>query len=211
METDYEVYIRELINSGIAALYLYDAILQKHLWHNGRFNNLLGINNHELAENPVEFARKKYHPDDQKMICQRLEHFDHHDTWEGYYRIKHADGHFIWVFSKNQVLKRDESGKPIIIGGFMTTANGHPEIHQQLIILAKEEIHKLNNSQIMSLTTREREILRHIAAGESYTRIADLLNVAPGTVNRHRKNIQQKLGLHSIALLVYFAKEVGLL
>ncbi len=210
MATDNEIYINELVNSQIVAMYLYDTSLQKHVWHNGRFSTLLGIKNPELAENPIEFARKKYHPDDQKMIRQRLEHFNHHDIWEGYYRIKHANGHYIWVLSKNQVLKRDETGSPLLIGGFMTSANNHPESHHQLFIMAREEMQRLNQSKISLLTNREKEILSLVAVGESYTRIAVLLTIEPDTVNRHRKNIQQKLGLHNIALLACFAKEAGL-
>ncbi|NCA76310.1 MAG: helix-turn-helix transcriptional regulator [Alphaproteobacteria bacterium] len=61
-----------------------------------------------------------------------------------------------------------------------------------------------------NLTTRELEILKLIALGQSYTEIAARLFIQPETVNKHRKNIQNKLHLKSIALLTCFAIENGL-
>lgn len=63
---------------------------------------------------------------------------------------------------------------------------------------------------IKSLTARELEILKLIAQGLSYTDIAERLFIQPETVNKHRKNIQNKLHLNNIALLTCFAMENGL-
>jgi len=65
LEQENEILISDLIYSGLASFYIYDPGSGKHLWHNGKFSELLGIDDHELAKNPVEFARKHYHPDDQ--------------------------------------------------------------------------------------------------------------------------------------------------
>ncbi len=65
-------------------------------------------------------------------------------------------------------------------------------------------------SSIKNLTARELEILKMIARGQSYTDIAACLFIQPETVNKHRKNIQKKLHLKSIALLTCFAIENGL-
>ena len=65
-------------------------------------------------------------------------------------------------------------------------------------------------SAMKKLTRREQEILRLIARGFSYTEIAQCLFIQPETVNKHRKNIQKKLHLNSIALLSCFAIENGL-
>lgn len=52
------------------------------------------------------------------------------------------------------------------------------------------------------LTTRELEVLEHIARGEQAQEISDALYISPTTVNRHRENIKAKLGLRTIAQLV---------
>lgn len=65
-------------------------------------------------------------------------------------------------------------------------------------------------SAMKKLTRREKEVLRLIARGCSYTEIAKCLFIQPETVNKHRKNIQKKLHLNSIALLTCFALDNGL-
>ena len=61
------------------------------------------------------------------------------------------------------------------------------------------------------LTTREREVLSHIISGQSTRAISDLLNVSFKTIDTHRSRVMNKLDLHSVAELMQFAREVGLL
>jgi DNA-binding NarL/FixJ family response regulator len=61
-----------------------------------------------------------------------------------------------------------------------------------------------------SLTSREQEILRHIAEGESNKAIADQLEIGVRTVETHRERIMRKLEIHSIAGLTRFALAQGM-
>jgi DNA-binding NarL/FixJ family response regulator len=58
-----------------------------------------------------------------------------------------------------------------------------------------------------SVSARELEIIRHIAAGETHQEIARKLFLSPATVDTHRKNILAKLQLKNIASLVRHAIE----
>jgi two-component system response regulator NreC len=55
------------------------------------------------------------------------------------------------------------------------------------------------------LTEREREVLTHIANGETNREIAQHLNISVKTVDRHCENIMDKLNLHSRTELVKYA------
>jgi DNA-binding NarL/FixJ family response regulator len=55
------------------------------------------------------------------------------------------------------------------------------------------------------LTEREREILQLLAEGKSNKEAAAVLNVSPYTVETHRTNLMQKLGLHNTAEIVLYA------
>jgi DNA-binding NarL/FixJ family response regulator len=57
------------------------------------------------------------------------------------------------------------------------------------------------------LTTREQEVLRHIAKGESNKQIARALDLSVRTVETHRLNIKRKLGIEGQAELIKFAVE----
>ena len=55
------------------------------------------------------------------------------------------------------------------------------------------------------LTTREKEILRAIACGQSNRKISEALGLTPKTVESHRTNIMRKLDLHSVSEVVLYA------
>lgn len=61
------------------------------------------------------------------------------------------------------------------------------------------------------LTTREKEILTHIAQGLSNQQIAEKLYISIKTVQTHRAHILEKLGLHDRTELVRYAIRKGLI
>jgi len=61
------------------------------------------------------------------------------------------------------------------------------------------------------LTSREREILHLLAEGKSNKDVATLLNLSLYTVETHRRNLQDKLNLHSLAELILYAVRKGLI
>lgn len=60
------------------------------------------------------------------------------------------------------------------------------------------------------LTDREKEIVRLIASGETSRGIADRLNISVRTVDSHRANIMEKVGVHSSAELIMYAIREGI-
>jgi two-component system response regulator NreC len=62
-----------------------------------------------------------------------------------------------------------------------------------------------------TLTQREREILKLVAEGHKNKDIADLLCISIKTVEKHRANLMEKLGLHNVAALTALAAEKGLI
>ena len=61
------------------------------------------------------------------------------------------------------------------------------------------------------LTPREDEVLKLIAEGHSSKSIADDLTISPKTVEHHRANILQKLGMRDRTELTRYAIRVGLI
>jgi len=60
------------------------------------------------------------------------------------------------------------------------------------------------------LTPREREVLLHIARGESNKEVAKSLGISVKTVETHRAALMRKLDLHNTAALVRYVLETGL-
>jgi len=61
-----------------------------------------------------------------------------------------------------------------------------------------------------ALTPRQREVLQLVAEGNSSKEIAQRLGLSPKTVETHRAQIMERLGVHDVTGLVLFAVRVGL-
>lgn len=60
------------------------------------------------------------------------------------------------------------------------------------------------------LTKRELEVLKHLAEGNTRVQIGQMLGISPRTVEKHKSNIYQKIGVSHIADLVRYAIQVGI-
>ena len=60
------------------------------------------------------------------------------------------------------------------------------------------------------LTARERQICKLIGEGYKNKEIADFFDISPDTVEKHRANIMQKLGVNNVAALAALAIKNGL-
>ncbi len=60
------------------------------------------------------------------------------------------------------------------------------------------------------LSAREREVLQLLAEGKSTKQVASQLNVSVKTIETHRLNIMDKLGIYSVAKLTKYAIREGL-
>jgi DNA-binding NarL/FixJ family response regulator len=86
-----------------------------------------------------------------------------------------------------------------------------PSVTRRLIaeVTGRRPVSSVADASLGSLTAREREVLDHIAAGESNAEIAAALFVAEQTVKTHVGKVLAKLGLRDRAQAVVFAYENG--
>lgn len=112
-------------------------------------------------------------------------------------------------------IKKD-CGRQEIIDAVLRTADGGKFFCGKILSAVQEA--SLNLERIVEdplscepvlLTERESEIIRLIAEGCSYTRIADRLGLSSHTVISHRRNIMAKLGVNSTAAVVMYAVKHG--
>jgi DNA-binding NarL/FixJ family response regulator len=70
---------------------------------------------------------------------------------------------------------------------------------------------KITDADYATLTPREQEVMRFLAEGLSSKAVAEKLFISSKTVENHRANIMNKLGLHSTIELVRYAAKLGLI
>lgn len=61
------------------------------------------------------------------------------------------------------------------------------------------------------LSDREQQVFRLMVEGNSTKQIADVLCVSPKTVEKHRGNVMNKLGIHDLVALVKYAIKIGII
>ena len=64
---------------------------------------------------------------------------------------------------------------------------------------------------LATLSPRQREVLRLIAEGKTTKQIAHVLDISVKTVETHRAQLMERLGIHDVAGLVRYAIIVGLI
>lgn len=84
--------------------------------------------------------------------------------------------------------------------------------HRYMSPTVSENLHAFRlSSGGVTLSPREREVLKLVASGLSSKAIARTLDISPKTVETHRSRLMTKLDLHSVADLVRYAVETGFL
>jgi two-component system, NarL family, response regulator NreC len=82
-------------------------------------------------------------------------------------------------------------------------------------VLVQDYVRQLQDKDIEDsyelLTPRERELLQLIAEGKSNKDVANMLNLSVYTVETHRGNIMEKLGLHTVPELILYAVRKGVI
>lgn len=105
------------------------------------------------------------------------------------------------------------------VDGLFSKATENEELYRALPLILRGGRHVSEHILSMmeaapdriALTDRERQTLNLIVSGRSNKEMATLLGISPKTIDRHRTNLMQKLGVHSVAQLIAFALQEGLI
>jgi PAS domain S-box-containing protein len=86
---------------------------------NDRWAQILGYTVDELSPVTIDTARSLTHPDDlQKSDAFLRKHFEGETAdFSCELRMKHKDGHWVWVLDRGMVTERNKAGKPIRMTG----------------------------------------------------------------------------------------------
>lgn len=103
-----------------------------------------------------------------------------------------------------------DSDSEELINAIKTVARNQKYISQKISgIIINEFVSNLQEDEAV-LSSREKEILQLIAEGKSSKEIGEILFLSSKTVDAHRKNIMDKLDLHTIPELTKYAIKSGL-
>lgn len=86
---------------------------------NLRWAEIIGYTLDELRSQPIKSWHDIVHPDDRETSQQKMQaHFAGlTDNYQSECRIKHKDGHWVWVMSRGKVFSWTEAGQPLVMFG----------------------------------------------------------------------------------------------
>jgi DNA-binding NarL/FixJ family response regulator len=128
----------------------------------------------------------------------------------------HSDRRFVVetlkVGAKGYVLKDADFTE--LVQAIHSVVNDRIYLSQKISDLVINDFVKSAKSEEPSayslLSAREREVLQQLAEGKGTKVIADHLNVSVKTIETYRKNLMDKLDLHSVATLTKYAIREGI-
>lgn len=160
-----------------------DRIIQRC---NAAFGAMFGYDPSELKGRSMEILYPSPH-EFENIGAQGLSVMKKDGVYSDERIMRHRNGQLFWCHAAGQSLQRD---KPFACAVWM-----FEDISARRIVSR-------------DLTTREREIARQLAAGQSTKQIARTLGVSPRTIDGHRARIIRKVGAKSASEMI--AKVVGL-
>jgi PAS domain S-box-containing protein len=196
---------------------------------NARWHEILGYSADEIEPNLGDWE-KLIHPDDRTATRAKLDAYIKGDApnLEYEYRIRHKNGHWLWILTRGKIVSRNAGGKPLRLIGTSQDITQQQRIRQDgadLLQRIEALIHKAGERpgwrgdaesagkaapDLPRLSDRQTEVLKLVASGCTSTEIARHLNIKAATVVTHRRDLMQKLDLHSVAELTRYAIEHGL-
>ena len=165
------------------------------------YESFTGYSPKEHEQGGLDFWFSKVHPDDRKMLGDRIieslkisrRSFNEKDRHAQVlnYRFRKGTGEWMWVQHSVYNLSIDPDGKldKVLHKLQVLDLSRHPnntEINYAV---------SLNNTDaVRTLSDREKQVLKLIAEGFSTKMIAGQLNITVNTVETHRRHLLEKLG-----------------
>ncbi len=177
----------------------------------------LGMTLEALREMATEYYQRFFNSEDAKdyvpKILGLLERNNNEEMVSYFQQVRKAeDAPWAWYASCTRIFFRGHNGKPLL-----TLTSSIPIDPQHFFnskverLLQENSFLQENKRAFLSLTNREREILKMLATGASSLDIAQKLFISEATVNTHRRNLRNKLNAETPYDIIRFAQAFDLI
>jgi PAS domain S-box-containing protein len=127
---------QKLLDTSPDIIYVYDIIDRKNIYSNQGITKILGYSIEEIQAMGENFLPELMHPDDfnvyLKEIITRYQSAKDEENIEHEYRMKHVDGSWRWLHSKESIFTRLDNGKPKQIFGLTSDVTENKQAYKRL-------------------------------------------------------------------------------
>ncbi len=107
-------FIESVADNSPNILYIYDLTEKRNIYRNQQMFYMLGYTTEDIQKSGFDIMDELIHPDDKNLIQshrKKLINVLDGVVLEVQYRIRHKDGKWLWVLSRDRVFKRDSKGQ----------------------------------------------------------------------------------------------------
>ncbi|MDY6805990.1 MAG: PAS domain S-box protein [Cyanobacteriota bacterium] len=108
-------FVEQIADATPSLLYIYDLIEQRNIYVNRSVVDILGYTPEEMQQMGADLFPNLMHPEDWKKYFDyktQLQIAADGDIFEFEYRMKHRNGQWLWMLSRDTIFKRADSGAP---------------------------------------------------------------------------------------------------
>ncbi|HEY9650590.1 MAG TPA: histidine kinase dimerization/phosphoacceptor domain -containing protein [Coleofasciculaceae cyanobacterium] len=166
-----KLFVEGIVNTSPQLLYIYDPITKRNLYVNQQIVEITGYTPEEMQQAGSQLFLDIIHPDDLYLmgtLSERFATIADGEVVKTEYRIKHKNGTWCWIRSREVVFNRTPDGTPTEILGTAVDISDRKLAEEQLKaslqekdVLLNEIHHRVkNNLQIISslLKMQERRV-----------------------------------------------------
>ncbi|WP_316830834.1 helix-turn-helix transcriptional regulator [Pedobacter aquatilis] len=165
----------------------------------------------------AQYYSRFFNEEDAKDYVPKIAafmHGNHHEDSLSYYQQLKFPGkdNWHWHLSSTKIFLRDKAGQPLVSITISIPIDAMHHMAAKADRLLKEnDFLRKNYTNFSKLSKREKTILKEIALGKSSIEIAEELHISSTTVDTHRRNIRDKLGIKSSFEISQYARAFDLI
>lgn len=193
-------------SSKICQIVDFEKLIQ--VYFNKAATHFFDVSNETLQQLGFQYTLHHNHPEHYNTINRYVNHFsDKENNRKPLYQVNYVKSKYGWRWLYNYstvvALTKDGHAKYIVVKGI--DVSSFLESDKNKTVIKKDDAFiTQNQSKYDLLSAREKLIIQLIVAEKSSVDIAELLEISPATVDTHRYNILQKLGVRSSVGLVKY-------
>jgi len=124
-----------IIESAPTLTYILNLQDGRNVFASSQAQDILGYSPEEIRDMGPDVLPRLLHPDDVGAVNARFQVILNsavHDIFEVEYRMKRKNGDYVWLFSRDRILKRDPQGTPLQILGIALDITERKRVEEAL-------------------------------------------------------------------------------
>lgn len=128
-------FVEQIADSSTAILYIYDLLEQRNIYVNRQMQTILGYSPEAVRAMGSRLFANLVHPDDIHKLLDRIAYClatGGHEVMDVEYRMRHANGEWRWLNSRDRVFNRTADGAPRQILGTAVDITAYKQSEAEL-------------------------------------------------------------------------------